>query len=108
MLCLALQPPKYVLRFDRAAGDLPSRPPISELPAQGWSRLAAFLRGHRRLGLERPEHGGMLDRIGSAGRLRLETTGAGRYCPRARATSWRRTARGLRASSGSLIYVLPI
>jgi len=69
-----------------------------------------------RLGLDRPEHGGMLDgrdwKDPMTGRdrrspARLELAGTGDYCCRARATSWRRAMRRLQASPGSLICVLP-
>jgi hypothetical protein len=81
--------------------------------AQGRSRLAALCAATARLGLDRPEHGGMLDRIGSGLQsprwlVRLEMTGAGDYCCRARATSRRRATRRLEALPDSLIYALPI
>ena len=54
-----------VRSFVRRAGDvLPSRLPISHRRAQRRSRLAASCAVTARLGLDRPEHGGMLDRIG--------------------------------------------
>src|SRR5271155_2354028 len=52
----------------RAASILPSRPPnlgaAARRACQGWPRL----RGHPQgLGLDWPEHGGILDRIGAGG-----------------------------------------
>src|SRR3954464_9535203 len=44
---------------------LPSRPSILQPPRQGRSRLAAFA-ATARLGLDRPEHGGMLAWNGTA------------------------------------------
>jgi hypothetical protein len=44
--------------------------------AQGRSSLAASCAATARLGLDRPEHGGMLDRIGIAETRWLAATGA--------------------------------
>ena len=62
---------------------------------QGWPRLA------------RPPQG--LALIGpSTAACSIVLPGAGDYCCRARATSWRRAARRLQASPGRLICALPI
>jgi hypothetical protein len=102
-----------ILLFDARGDVLPSRLPIFGRRAQGQSRQAASSAATVRLGLDRPEHGGMLDRSGlerpdddRRSPARLELT-AGDYCCRARATSWRIAARRLQASPGSLICVLP-
>ena len=56
----------------RAASILPSRPPnlaaAARRACQGWPRLSRPPEG---LGLDWPEHGGMLDRIGAAGARHL-------------------------------------
>src|SRR6266852_7514284 len=52
----------------RAASILPSRPPnlaaVARRACQGWPRLRGHPKGS---GLDWPEHGGILDRIGAGG-----------------------------------------
>jgi hypothetical protein len=73
---------------------------------QGWPRFYAATEG---LALIDPSTAACSNGSGVQGsRAGLETTGAARYCLRARATPWRRAAHRPRASSGSLIHVLPI
>src|SRR5260370_127530 len=62
----------------RAASILPSRPPNrTAAAAQGLSRLAASSRPPEGLGLDWPEHGCTLDRIGAEGCGNLRWDGAG-------------------------------
>jgi hypothetical protein len=81
---------KRFFRTSQIRGDLPQvcslvRPrrrrsfvptPISQPPRTGAVKAGRILRGHPRLGLDRPEHGGMLDRIGIAKARWLTATGA--------------------------------
>ena len=80
---------------------LPPRPPISSAAARrGGHRPAASRAAAVRLGLDRPEHGGMLNcelaetancrAVFVAGLMRLEPSRIDGYGCRARATSWRR------------------
>ena len=85
--------------------------------AQGRSRLAASCAATARLGLDRPEHGGTLDRIGMGKTpmpyraqrpmASLERNSTCDYRWRARATSCRSVVHRLQAPSDGLTLVLP-
>jgi putative transposase len=102
--------PQSVLLFDARATFFRPDCPSSAAARRGGQGRPASSAATARLGLDRPEHGGMLDRSGlerpdddRRSLARLELTGTGDYCCRARATLWRRAACRLQASPGSLI-----
>ena len=84
---------RFILLFGRAAGILPSRLPMSQPPGAGAGK-AGRICGHRRLGLDRPEHGGTLVRTGTC-IAPAGTSVSGDYDYGARATLWRSMAHRL-------------